>query len=97
MSKYLIVLGVSLLLIACATPKAQTTAQNGPVVMHGTKPPQDKNLICSRHRPMDSHIPELVCITPEQAEARKKASQSQMQNMQNGPSPTLPPPPSPTN
>lgn len=94
MKKYLIVFGVSLLLMACASQNAKNTAQNdqaqnGPIIIHGTKPPKDKNLVCSRSHPMDSHIPELICVTPEQAAARKKATQNMMQTMQNGPSPAV--------
>ncbi|MDE2234793.1 MAG: hypothetical protein KGL13_07440 [Gammaproteobacteria bacterium] len=86
MNKTLTVLGASLLLLGCATQKPAANNQAGPVIMHGTKPEADKNMICSRSRPMDSHIPELICVTPAEAAARKKAAQQQMQNYQNSPS-----------
>jgi len=94
MSKWIPPLGLALLIMGCAThqPAAQTPAattssgQSHMEVLRGTKP-EDQKLICSRSYPMDSHIPEQICVTPEQAAARKKAAQEQMQNMQNGPSP----------
>lgn len=94
MSKLVFSLGLALLITACATtkPPAQTPAatasggQSNMQVLRGTKPTADKNMICSRSYPMDSHIPELICVTPEQAAARKKAAQQEMNNLQNGPS-----------
>ena len=89
MNKTLTVLGASLLLLGCATQKPAADNQAGPVIMHGTKPEADKNMVCSSSHPMDSHIPELICVTPEQAAARKKAAQQQLQNIQNGPPPGI--------
>ncbi len=97
MNKSIYAFGLTLLIMGCAShqPSAPTTAATAPTgqsnmqVMRGTKPEDTPKMICSRSFPMDSHIPQLICVTPEQAAARKKAAQEQVQTMQNGPSPPL--------
>ncbi len=90
MSKWISSLGLALLMTACATPQqppaqasgaATSSGQPQMVVSTGTQPAGQK-LICSESYPMGSHIPQRICLTPEQAAARKKAAQEAMQNVQ---------------
>lgn len=86
MSKWIVSLGLALLITACATPQQQS-AQTAPgqqsqmVVSRGTQPSGQK-LICTDTYPMGSHIPQRICVTPAEAAARQKASQQAMQNIQ---------------
>lgn len=89
MSKWVLFLGLSLLTTACATspqPSAQAAAAPGGqpqmVVPRGTEPASQK-LICTDIS-MGYHIPQRICLTPEQVAARQKAAQEATQNSQVG-------------
>jgi hypothetical protein len=77
---------LTLLMSACATPQPQGTAAatdgGGQMVVSRGTQPEGQKLICTESYPMGSHIPQRICLTKEQAEARKRASQAAMQNLQ---------------
>jgi hypothetical protein len=92
MNKLLFFLGFALLMAGCATQPAPQTpvaaASSGAPhmeVLRGTQT-EGQDLVCSTSYPMDSHIPERICITKAQDAARKKAAQQEMQNIHNAPS-----------
>lgn len=63
--------------VPAATTSAAPAAQSGAVAVAG-KP----KLVCEETDQMGSHFQQRVCMTPEQAEARRKAAQAQMQTYQ---------------
>jgi len=79
--------GVILLIAACASTQptsksaAAANSQSSVVVYTGTAE-TDQHLICTTSQPMDSHIPQRICLTKAQMEARQKASQEAMRNAQ---------------
>lgn len=90
MSKWLLSLGLALVITACATtppPSAQTGSTAAPAgqlqmaVSRGTQESGQK-LICTESYPMGSHIPQRICMTKEQMAARQKADQEAMRNAQ---------------
>jgi hypothetical protein len=100
MTKLLMTCGLVALLTACATSQpapnaaasaatptttnvsAAPAAQTGAAATAGV--PGKPKLICEETDQMGSHFQQRVCMTPEQAEARRKAAQAAMQNFQNG-------------
>ena len=40
-------------------------------------------LVCEETRPLGSLLPQRICLTPEEAAARKRAAQEAIRNMQN--------------
>jgi len=61
---------------ASAAPAAgtsNTTAQAAPA-----KP----KLVCEEQKPLGSLLPQRICMTPEEAAARKKAAQDKVRQMQ---------------
>jgi hypothetical protein len=76
---------LSLALVACAsTPKPAASATAAPAgSTSGTAQASAKpKLICDEEKPLGSLLPQRICMTPEEAAARQKASQQQIQNMQ---------------
>ena len=86
-------LALSLSLMACAsapktatatavpTASGTTTAPaTGPVTAQASTKPK---LICEESKPLGSLLPQRICMTPEEAAARKTAAQNAMRNMQN--------------
>lgn len=95
MYRWCTALVTSILLTACASSPGQggsgmtNTAQLAPSagtsvaqVSAETKP----KLVCIEDQPLGSHIPKKICITPEQAAARQKASRDVMDKMNSAPS-----------
>lgn len=96
MSKLLMTCGLVVALTACASsqpsPSAsssasgasgQASATAAPAAQSGTATAVAKpKLICEDTAQMGSHFQQRVCMTPEQAEARRKAAQAAMQNYQ---------------
>lgn len=84
-------LALSLSLMACASaPKTATAvptasgtttapAMGTATAQASTKP----KLICEESKPLGSLLPQRICMTPEEAAARKTAAQNAMRNMQN--------------
>ncbi|MFI4920378.1 MAG: hypothetical protein ACHQAZ_01920 [Gammaproteobacteria bacterium] len=97
MSKLLMTCGLVVALTACASsqpsPSASSSASGAsgqasatatPAAQSGTATAVAKpKLICEDTAQMGSHFQQRVCMTPEQAEARRKAAQAAMQNYQN--------------
>lgn len=85
MYKVILAGSVSLLIAACATtPKTvstQATQQQGIAVTRGTSEAGDQ-LICTDSYPIGSHIPQRICLTKAQMEARQKAAQTTIQTLQ---------------
>jgi hypothetical protein len=89
MYKLVLAGGVALLISACAStqPASKTSSaaaansQSSMIVYKGTAE-TDQHLICTTSQPLDSHIPQRICMTKAQMEARQKASQEAMQNAQ---------------
>lgn len=91
MSKLLMTCGLVMALTACATSQPASTASSGastaPAAQSGAAPATavtKPKLVCEDTAQMGSHFQQRVCMTPEQAEARRKAAQATMQNMQIG-------------
>lgn len=76
MLRWVIAIGLALSLMACATPPKQTQQV-------ATTAPDGEKLICTRSVETGYHIPQRTCYTKAQAEARQKADQTSMRNMQN--------------
>jgi hypothetical protein len=98
MGKWIILIANILLIAACATSQpmpataaAATQGQQESVVTGA--PMSGQKLICTESYPTGSHLPQRVCMTQAQIEARRKADQDTIRNMQNQQSPTLQPPP----
>lgn len=89
MYRWILVTGTALFLTACATPPKQAQQV-------ATTAPDGEKLICVRSVETGYHIPQRSCYTKAQAEARKKADQTAMQNLQNN-GQTLHPPGGPPN
>lgn len=90
MSKLLMTCGLVMALTACATSQPASTASSGastaPAAQSGAAPATavtKPKLVCEDTAQMGSHFQQRVCMTPEQAEARRKAAQAAMQNYQN--------------
>jgi hypothetical protein len=66
---------------AAATATAAPAAQSGAATVAAA--PSKSKLVCEETDQMGSHFQQRVCMTPEQAEARRKAAQAAMQNYQN--------------
>ncbi len=99
MTKLLMTCGLLAALTACATSQPASTApasaaapaaasaSAAPAAQSGAAPvaaaPGKAKLVCEETDQMGSHFQQRVCMTPEQAEARRKAAQAAMQNYQN--------------
>jgi hypothetical protein len=76
-------------LAACAsTPKtASTSATTAPgsstAAATAQAAPAKPKLVCEEEKPLGSLLPQRICMTPEEAAARQRAAQSQVQNLQN--------------
>lgn len=72
---------------APAAPAVTDTASAAPAAQSGAAPvaaaPGKSKLICEDTSRIDSHFQQRVCMTPEQAEARRKAAQEAMRTYQN--------------
>lgn len=90
MYKLVLAGGAALLIAACASTQPASKSSSGaaqnlqsPVLIYkGTAEDNQQQLICSTHYPMDSHIPQRICLTKAQMEAQHKASQQAMQDAQ---------------
>ena len=83
MMKLLMTCGLTLALTACATSQPSPIASAAPAAQTSaivTSAPKVK-LVCEDTRPLGSHIPQRICLTREQIEARKKATQEAMRRM----------------
>lgn len=89
-------LALSLSLMACASaPKTATVpvasgtsaapAAGTATAQASTKP----KLICEESKPLGSLLPQRICMTPEEAAARKTAAQNAMRNLQSNSAPTM--------
>lgn len=87
MFKLILAGGTALLISACAsTPTASpqvaaATQQQAMTVTRGTQE-SGQQLICTDSYPIGSHIPQRICLTKAQMEARQKAAQEAIRNMQ---------------
>src|SRR5689334_17095172 len=72
---------------AAAVPASPTgTVATAPAASTAQAPaaqPAKPKLICEEDKPLGSLIPQRICMTPEEAAARRKAAQERMRNMQN--------------
>ena len=93
MTKLLMTCGLLVALTGCATSQPAPSAAAvpatpaAPAAQTGAAPvaaaPGKSKLVCEETDQMGSHFQQRVCMTPEQAEARRKAAQAAMQNYQN--------------
>ncbi len=67
-----------------ATPPAQasTAAQPAPAAVAAA--PAKPKLVCEVTHPLDSHINQRICMTPEEMAERKKHDQEALRRMQAG-------------
>lgn len=92
MTKLLMTCGAAVLLVACASQPATTGSTMASSATQGSSAapaasgvqPQQAKLICEDSDQIGSHFHARVCLTPEQAEARKKAAQEMMSNLPGG-------------
>ena len=84
MTKLLMTCGLLAALTACATSQPTPGTSAAPAAQSGAAPvaaaPAKPKLICDETARIDSHFQQRVCMTPEQVEARRKATQAAMQN-----------------
>jgi hypothetical protein len=89
MTKLTLACGLILTLAACASDPAGTASTAtttaapapdtaGPAPQAAAKP----KLVCEETKPLGSLLPQRICVTPEEAAARKRAAQDAMRNMQ---------------
>jgi len=80
-------LALSLSLLACAstpTPAAPSAATGAPAAgtaaaqAAATKP----KLVCEESKPLGSLLPQRICMTPEEADQRRKAAQEKVRQIQ---------------
>jgi len=80
-------LALSLSLLACAstpTPAAPSAAAGAPAAgtataqAAATKP----KLVCEESKPLGSLLPQRICMTPEEADQRRKAAQEKVRQIQ---------------
>ena len=97
MTKLALACSLALTLMACASnpnnsAPAAAPAANGTTSApaSGTAPaaasaqaPAKPKLVCEEQKPLGSLLPQRICMTPEEAAARRKAAQDRVQNMQN--------------
>jgi hypothetical protein len=95
-TRFLMASVLTLALAACADAPPQTSATGSTVApsartattataaAQAGKP----KLVCEETRPLGSLLPQRICLTPEEAAARKKASQEAIRNIQNSSSGT---------
>jgi len=93
MTKLLLTCGLVMALTACATsqpsPSAGVSPAASPAVAATTAAPQvaaapsKPKMVCEETDQMGSHFSQRVCMTPEEMEARKRAAQESMRNLQN--------------
>lgn len=71
---------------ATATPVPATdAAQAAPSAASAVAAaPAKPKLVCETTHPLDSHINQRICMTPEQMAERKKAAQEAMRRLQAG-------------
>lgn len=84
MYKAILAGSVCILIAACATaPKTASTqaTQQTIAVTRGTAEAGDQ-LICTDSYPIGSHIPQRICLTKAQMEARQKAAQQAVRDLQ---------------
>jgi hypothetical protein len=86
--------GLWLALAACAHDQPHMVGGNlsaAPASQTATAAAQaagKPKLVCEETRPLGSLLPQRICLTPEEAAARKKASQEAIRNIQNSSSGT---------
>ncbi|HEX2668591.1 MAG TPA: hypothetical protein VHP13_09480 [Gammaproteobacteria bacterium] len=94
MTKFALACGLALSLgiVACASnpetpaPAADTSATPAPAAGSAAEAPKTAakpKLVCEESKPLGSLLPQRICMTPEEAAARKRASQDAMRNIQN--------------
>ena len=82
-------LALSLAMVACASTPKQTAASGATAAPAGSTTavaqaaPAKPKLICEEQKPLGSLLPQRICLTPEEAAARQKASQEKMREIQN--------------
>jgi hypothetical protein len=93
MTKFVLACGLALTLMACASNPDQSSAA-APAAGSSAAPasstattvaqaaPAKPKLVCEEQKPLGSLLPQRICMTPEEAAARKKASQDRMRQMQ---------------
>lgn len=88
MYKLMLVGGAALLIAACANiptaglKTAAATQQEAVAVTRGTPETGKDQLICTDSYPLGSHIPQRICLTKAQMEARQKAAQQAVRDLQ---------------
>jgi len=95
MTKLLLTCGLLAALTACATSQPSPTAAAAPAGSAApaatstpssqtavAAAPDKSKLVCEENDQLGSHFQQRVCMTPEQAEERRKAAQAAMQNAQ---------------
>lgn len=95
MTKLLLTCGVLAALTACATSQPAPSAAAGAAgtaTPAATSAPSSQSsaaatpakarLVCEETQQLGSHFQQRVCMTPEEAEARRKAAQEAMRNAQ---------------
>ena len=89
--------GLILTLAACASNSSAPGTAAAPANSTGTvvtapapataqapaAQPAKPKLVCEEDKPLGSLIPQRICMTPEEAAARRKAAQDRMRNLQN--------------
>jgi hypothetical protein len=65
--------------VAAGVPSTAPAAHTASAAAQAGKP----KLVCEETKPLGSLLPQRICVTPEEAAARKKASQEAIRNMQN--------------
>ncbi len=94
MTKLALACSLALTLMACAsnpdnsTPAAAPAASSAtPAPASGAAPvaaaPSKPKLVCEEEKPLGSLLPQRVCMTPEEAAARKRAAQEHIRDIQN--------------
>jgi hypothetical protein len=94
-TKLALACGLAVTLMACAsnpqTPApaaAPAAASSAPAAGTASAPetaqaaPGKPKLVCEEQKPLGSLLPQRICMTPEEAAARKKAAQDRVRQMQ---------------
>lgn len=76
-------------LAACAAQPPAATAPQAKQMIVQDKAAEDQSakegIFCSTEKTLGSNIPRRVCTTPEQREARRKASEADLEQLRKGP------------